>query len=102
MSQVIPDLRAMVLKNTMAQVVGRNLISLSRLAIAALIVRAFGKTTFGEYSLIFGILSVGEWLLDFGTTETFVREICREPERREHLLRIVTRAKLWQIPRLAP
>lgn len=92
------DLRWSILKNTMAQVVGRNFISLSRLAVAALIVRAFGKTVFGEYSLIFGILSIGEWLLDFGTTETFVREICRDPERRDSLLRTVTRARLWQIP----
>jgi O-antigen/teichoic acid export membrane protein len=100
MSALVADaeLRWSVLKNTLAQVVGRNLISLSRLAVAALIVRAFGKTTFGEYSLIFGILSIGEWMLDFGTTETFVREICRDPDRREHLLRIVSRAKLWQIP----
>ena len=51
MSALVADseLRWNVLKNTMAQVVGRNLISLSRLAVAALIVRAFGKSTFGEY-----------------------------------------------------
>lgn len=85
-------------RNTAAQVVGRNFIGLGRLVVAGMIVRGFGKGTFGEYSLIFALLSIAEWVLDFGTTEVFVREICREPEQRPRLLRILTVAKIVQIP----
>jgi len=86
-----------VFKNTAAQGVGRLLIALSRLVVAGIIVRSFGKITFAEYSLIFGILAIAEWLIDFGVTEVFVREICRDPARAPGLLRIVTAAKFVQI-----
>ncbi len=91
-------LRFRVFKNTGAQIAGRGLIALARLLIAGLIVRALGKEIFGAYSLVFGILAIAEWLVDFGTTETFVREICREPERRPKLLRILTSSRLIQVP----
>lgn len=87
-----------IFRNTAAQVVGRNFIALGRLVVAGMIVRGFGKGTFGEYSLIFALLSIAEWVLDFGTTEAFVREICREPAQRQRLLRILTVAKIVQIP----
>ena len=92
------NLRWSVLKNTAAQAVGRGLITLGRLAIISIIVRKFGKDTFGEYSLVLVLLSLAEWLLDFGVTDFFVREICREPGRRPHLLRVMTAVKLVQIP----
>ena len=85
-------------KNATAQGGGRILIALLRLVIAGMIVRVYGKATFGEYSLVFGILTVAEWLVDFGTTEVFVREVCREPARRGPLLRILAAAKLVQVP----
>jgi O-antigen/teichoic acid export membrane protein len=86
-----------VFKNTAAQVVGRGLIAVSRLVVAGIIVRSFGRDMFGAYSLVFGLMVIAEWLLDFGVTEVFVREICREPEKAPRLLRIVTAAKSVQI-----
>jgi O-antigen/teichoic acid export membrane protein len=64
-----------VVKNATAQGGGRILIALLRLVIAGMIVRVYGTSTFGEYSLVFGILTVAEWVADFGTTEVFVREV---------------------------
>jgi O-antigen/teichoic acid export membrane protein len=94
----MPDLGRRVVQNTLAQIFGRNLIALSRLAIAALIVRTYGKLTFGEYSLIFGLLSMAEWVLDFGTTEISVREICRRRDLEPQLMRMLAAGKLIQIP----
>jgi O-antigen/teichoic acid export membrane protein len=93
-----PERSARVVRNTAAQVVGRNLIAVSRLAVASLIVHLCGKGTFGEYSLVLGILTIAEWVLDFGTTEVFVREICREPGRTPQLLRTLTAVKVFQVP----
>lgn len=87
-----------ILRNTAAQVAGRNFIALARLVIASLIARSFGKDMFGEYSLVLALLFIAEWVLDFGTTDVFVRDICREPERAPHLLRMMTAAKALQIP----
>ena len=92
------DLRTRVLRNTGAQMVGRVIIALSRLVVAAIIARMFGAGTFGEYALILGLLAIAEWIVDFGTTEVFVREACREPARERALLRIVTALKLVQVP----
>jgi O-antigen/teichoic acid export membrane protein len=92
------DLRWKALKNTTAQVIGRNLVAVSRLVLAGIIVRAYGRVTFGQYSLVFGILSIVEWIVDFGATEVFVREICRRPERRVRLLRMMAAAKFLQVP----
>jgi O-antigen/teichoic acid export membrane protein len=73
------------------------LIALGRLAVAGLIVRSYGTGIFAEYSLIFSILAIAEWFLDFGTTQVFVREICKEPENEQRLLRMMTAAKIVQI-----
>jgi O-antigen/teichoic acid export membrane protein len=87
-----------VFRNTAAQLVGRNLIALSRLFLSGIVVRRFGKETFGEYSLVLVLLFIAEWLLDFGSTDMYVREICREPWRRLRLLRIMTASKAVQLP----
>jgi O-antigen/teichoic acid export membrane protein len=87
-----------IFSNTATQVGGRGLVTLSRLVMAAIIVRGFGKEIFGGYSLVLTLLFIGEWLLDFGTTDVFIREICREPENRMRLMRILAASKLVQIP----
>jgi O-antigen/teichoic acid export membrane protein len=92
------DLGRIVIRNTCSQIFGRNVIALCRLAVAALIVRTWGKVTFGEYALIFGLLSIGEWLLDFGTTEICVREICRYPDQEQKLMRTLAAGKFIQLP----
>ncbi len=92
------DLVRSVFKNSASQVAGRLFIAICRLVIAGFIIRSSGKGMFGEFSLVFGILSIADWLVDFGTTEVFVREICREPEQGTRLLRILTAAKIVQIP----
>lgn len=92
------NLRWSAFKNSAAQAVGRVLIALSRLLLVAIIVRGAGSAVFAQYSLLFGILTLAEWLVDFGTTDIFVREICREPGRRQWLMRVLTAARLIQIP----
>lgn len=87
-----------VFKNSAAQAVGRVLIALARLVVVAFIVRGAGSATFAEYSLLFGILTLAEWIVDFGTTDVFVREICREPEKGQRLLRVLTAARVIQVP----
>lgn len=90
--------RRSILTSTLGQIAGRVAVTLGRLAIAALIIRAFGKETFGEYALLLGILAVAESLIDFGTVELFVREICRTPADEPRLLRTMSAMKLWQTP----
>lgn len=87
-----------VLKNSAAQVTGRLLIAIFRLVIAGIIVRTYGRNLFGEYSLLFGILTIVDWLVDFGTTDIFVREICQHPEDTPRLLRVLSAVTLFQIP----
>jgi O-antigen/teichoic acid export membrane protein len=87
-----------VLRNTGAQMAGRMAIALTRLVVAAIIVRALGAGTFGEYALVFSLLVFAEWLVDFGTTEIFVREVARDPGRQGHLVRTVAALKLAQAP----
>lgn len=87
-----------IFRNTAGPIAGRVAIAATRLAIAALIVRYAGVTAFGEYSLLLGIFLIAEWILDFGTTEIFVREICREPSRARYLLGVLMRTKLVQLP----
>jgi O-antigen/teichoic acid export membrane protein len=89
---------ARVLRNTGAQMVGRVAIALSRLVVAAIVVRSLGAGTFGEYALVLGLLVFAEWLVDFGATEIFVRELVREPGRQAQLVRIVAALKLVQVP----
>lgn len=92
------SLRWQVFRSTAGQITGRILIAATRLVSVAIIVRVYGKATFGEYSLIFGAIVIAEWLLDFGTSEIFVREICREPSRGRKLMNELTTAKMVQIP----
>lgn len=92
------DLGGRVLRNSAALVGGRAGVALLRLVIAGMIVRNYGTGMFAEYSLLFGLLTIADWLVDFGTTDVFVRDICREPQQRLRLLRILTAAKAIQIP----
>jgi O-antigen/teichoic acid export membrane protein len=87
-----------LLHNTAALAIGSNLNALGRLVIAGWIIRSMGAPVFGEYALIGLWLTLAEWILDFGTTEVFVREANRAPERRDHLLRILCKVKLVQAP----
>lgn len=87
-----------ILTNSAAQLVGRILLAASRLLVISIIVRSFGTGVFGEYALIFGILTIAEWVIDFGTTEIAVREICREPGGAPRLLRVLTATKFVQVP----
>jgi O-antigen/teichoic acid export membrane protein len=87
-----------VLKNSGAQVIGRVCVGLLRLVVAGIILRSYGKTMFGEYALLFGLMAIADWLVDFGTTDVFVREFSREPQNGQRLLRILTAAKLIQAP----
>lgn len=87
-----------VLKNSAVQIGGRLLIGLSRLLLAGIIVRAYGQATFGQYSLIFAMLTITEWLLDFGTCDVFVRDICRDPASGPRKLRILMAARSCQLP----
>ncbi|MEP7262515.1 MAG: oligosaccharide flippase family protein [Usitatibacter sp.] len=90
--------RSRILRNTGAQMGGRVAIALLRLVVAAIVVRLFGAGTFGEYALVFALLAFAEWIVDFGTTEMFVREASREPARERELLRVVTALKCVQAP----
>lgn len=85
-------------RNTFALAIGRNLNSLLRLVIASLIVRGLGAESFGVYSLIVALLAIADWLLDFGTTDVFVRELVKDPERYERLRKSLIALKLVQTP----
>lgn len=87
-----------VFKNTAALGIGSNLNALGRLVVLAIIVRSCGTTIFGWYIVLVEILKITEWLIDFGTTEVFVRELSREPSKRERLLRILTATKILHVP----
>lgn len=87
-----------ILKNSAALSIGRILIALLRLFIAGIIVRSLGVDTFAQYVLVLGILTIADWLVDFGTSDVLVREICREPNRMPNLLRVLTAAKMVQVP----
>jgi len=86
-----------VCRNAFAQLTGRNLISLGRLVVASTVVRVYGKELFGQYSLLITLLTIAEWLLDFGTSDVFVREICQSPRDGSRFLRILTSLKIFQI-----
>lgn len=93
------------LGNGLALTLGRGGVALLRLLLAALIVRASGAATFGEYALLFGLLAIAEWMLDFGTQEIAVREVCRpggdDAAARGRWLRALMWAKLAQVPAAA-
>ncbi len=67
----------MLLANSVIQIVGRLLLSMSRLVVAMLIVRISGSEQFGEYALMLTFLALVEWLIDFGQTDFAVRDISR-------------------------
>src|SRR5262249_17491097 len=75
-----------VFKNSIVLIAGRLSISLSRLIVAGLVIRGYGRDIFGQYSLVFGTLAIAEWLVDFGTTDVFVRDISRKPEAGRRLM----------------
>jgi O-antigen/teichoic acid export membrane protein len=78
--------------------VGQNINAAIRLVTAALVVRTLGTTIFGEYSLIGVWVAISEWILDFGTTEVFVREANQAPHKRAHFVRIFMALKFIQAP----
>ena len=82
------------MKNAVSQIVGRLLISLSRLLVAVIIIRNGSPELFGQYALILSLLFVAEWLVDFGMTDIGVRNICREPHRKLEILKILTYLKI--------
>lgn len=84
--------------NTAALMIGWNVNAVGRLVTAALIVRRLGISVFGQYALIVVWVTIAEWILDFGTTEVFVREANHAPERRSFLVRVVLALKLVQAP----
>jgi O-antigen/teichoic acid export membrane protein len=91
------QLRRSVFKSSSFQMAGRAFLALSRLVIAALIVRAYGPERYGEYALVLVLTAVPEWIVDFGLNDIFSREICREPQDRQRLLRTLTASKLIQV-----
>ena len=98
MTRLAPDHQRRIVTNTVAQVVGRNGVALLRLLVAGLIVRHLGTTTFAEYALLFGMLTVVEWIVDFGTSEILVRDIARHRDERVARLRLLLAGKLYQVP----
>ena len=92
------NLSRRLFRNSAALLVGSNLNSLGRLVTAGLVVRGLGSAVFGEYALIVVWLAIAEWILDFGTTEVFVREANQTPERRDHLVRTLIAMKVIQAP----
>lgn len=87
-----------VVRNSVALAVGRGTIALTRLVIAAIIVRLAGADLFGEYALLFGMLAMAEWATDFGTTEIGVREIRQAPESTNARLSVLALTKVVQVP----
>jgi O-antigen/teichoic acid export membrane protein len=69
-----------------------------RLVIAAIIARAFGASTFAEYSLLLATMMIAEWLLDFGTTDVFVREVSKHKYEFEKRVSTLFMLKGFQIP----
>jgi O-antigen/teichoic acid export membrane protein len=87
-----------LLKNGAVLAVGRNINSMLRLVIAAIIARAFGANTFAEYSLLLATMMIAEWLLDFGTTDVFVREVSKHKHEFTHKISTLFMLKGFQIP----
>ena len=87
-----------VLKNSAAQLLGRFAVAFARFVMVAAILRTGGRAMFAQYSIVLGVLSLGEWLVDFGTTDAFTRELCREPAQSGKLLRVLAAIKLAQFP----
>ena len=78
--------KSALLRSVTSQVGARLLLSLGRLGVALLISRLAGKDTFGEYALLLSILTLFEWLVDFGQTDISVRDACQSPQDEAKLL----------------
>jgi O-antigen/teichoic acid export membrane protein len=87
-----------VFKNSVAQLAGRIAVALVRFVMVATILRTGGRALFANYSIVLGVLSLGEWLVDFGSTDAFTREVCREPQNATRLMRTLAASKLVQFP----
>ncbi len=87
-----------VVRNTVALAVGRNVSALARLAMLAIVARGLGTDTFGQYAVLIALLMVAEGLVDFGSNETFVREVSAQPQRRAALLRVLAAGRLLHAP----
>jgi len=85
------------LLNTAAIAAGSNLAAFGRLVVIALIARRSGEATLAQYAVLIELFKLAEGLLDFGSTEVFVREINQRSSKRRTLLRILTATKLIQI-----
>ena len=94
-------LRSLLLGST-SQVAGRLLLSLIRLGAAMLILRLLGAEQFGAYVLLLTVLTLPEWLVDFGQTDIAIREISRHPRSSEQVLAALLRLRLIQSLILAP
>ncbi|MBL4621724.1 MAG: oligosaccharide flippase family protein, partial [Immundisolibacteraceae bacterium] len=92
------DLGKKLFQNTATLAIGRNLSALGRLASIALIVRGFGVDIFGEYALIIAVLTIADWVLDFGTSDLFIRELVADPAQRNKLFQLLFATKLIQTP----
>jgi O-antigen/teichoic acid export membrane protein len=95
------DLHERILSNTVSQIAGRALIALLRLGVAAIIIRGFGAETFGAFAIILGVLTIAEWIVDFGTIGIFIRDLPRDAAGRERKLRTLTAMMLVQVPAAA-
>ena len=102
MTQAASPTFRVLLSNSASQIAGRLLLSMSRLAVAMLIVRLAGADQFGEYALTLTLLAVVEWLLDFGQTDLAVRDICRVGGSEGAILGGLAWLKLVQVLLLMP
>lgn len=91
-----PTTVRVLLANSASQILGRLLLSVSRLAMAMLIVRLAGSGSFGEYALMLSFLAVLEWMVDFGQTDLAVRDISRDDTAEGVMLGALAWLKLIQ------
>ena len=66
-----------VFRNSVAQLAGRIGVAIARFVMVGTILRTGGRSLFAEYSIVLGVLTLGEWLVDFGSTDPFTRDVCR-------------------------
>ena len=60
--------------------------------------RGLGAESFGIYSVIVALLAISDWILDFGTTDVFVREIVKAPQNYTKVRKSLVALKLVQAP----
>jgi O-antigen/teichoic acid export membrane protein len=75
---------------------GRVVLSFSRLVIALLIVRCISPELYGAYSVLVGLIFIGEWLVDFGYSDIAVREIGKNPSQSKIMISSLFTIKLLQ------